>query len=59
MIDLKRNETVVPQCPHCSAEVKEVWFSELKERLGKRHIYFCAKCRKVLGVSNRKGFWMG
>jgi len=26
--------------------------------LGVRYIYFCTECRKVLGVSQRKGFWM-
>jgi len=32
---------------------------ELESMLGKRYIYFCPNCRKVLGVSHRKGFWMG
>jgi len=31
----------------------------LEPRLGKYHRSFCPKCNKVLGVSHRKGFWMG
>jgi hypothetical protein len=27
--------------------------------MGKRFLYFCGGCRKVLGISHRKGFWMG
>jgi hypothetical protein len=26
---------------------------------GKRYIYSCPSCNNVLGVSHRKGFWMG
>jgi hypothetical protein len=31
----------------------------LSSQFGKRYIYFCPACSKVLGVSHRKGFWMG
>jgi len=31
----------------------------LSSQFGKRYIYFCPTCSKVLGVSHRKGFWMG
>jgi hypothetical protein len=31
----------------------------LRGFLGRRYLYFCPHCRKVLGVSHRKGFWMG
>jgi uncharacterized protein with PIN domain len=59
MIDLRENNESSPICPHCSETLTEVCFQELRGMLGKRFIYFCAKCRKVLGVSHRKGFWMG
>jgi hypothetical protein len=36
-----------------------VWFQQLAGVMGKRFVYFCGTCRKVLGVSHRKGFWMG
>jgi len=32
---------------------------ELRGVLGRRYVYFCSHCRKVLGLSHRKGFWMG
>ena len=36
-------------------------WDEIKEagRIGKRYVYFCSSCRSVLGISHRKGFWMG
>ena len=59
MIDLKERDDVVPLCPHCDAPLDLVWCRALRSRLGRRYVYFCSKCRKVLGVSHRKGFWMG
>ena len=59
MIDLKEKNDAVPLCPHCAETLDEMWFRELRGFLGKRYVYFCAKCRKVLGVSHRKGFFMG
>ena len=59
MITLSQKEDVKPICPHCEKPVDEIWFRELRGTFGKRYIYFCAKCRKILGVSHRKGFWMG
>ena len=59
MIELKENDDATPLCPHCSKPLDELWFQELKGYLGRRYVYFCTKCRKILGVSHRKGFWMG
>jgi uncharacterized protein with PIN domain len=59
MILLERREDVQPICPHCEAELRAVWMRELEGMLGKRYLYFCPNCRKVLGISHRKGFWMG
>jgi uncharacterized protein with PIN domain len=59
MMPLERKEDVQPVCPHCETELSKVWMRELESVLGKRYIYFCPNCRKVLGVSHRKGFWMG
>jgi len=50
---------VVPICPHCSEELHTVWFRKVESPFGNRYIYFCPACKKVLGVSHRKGFWMG
>jgi len=59
MLVLKKKDDVTPLCPHCTELLDEVWFREIKSDFGRRYIYFCARCRKVLGVSHRKGFWMG
>jgi len=53
----ERND-ITPLCPHCGAEISVVYLRVLKSRLGKRYLYFCSDCCKVLGVSDRKGFWM-
>lgn len=59
MIEAKEMNDVTPLCPHCTAAIREVWFRELSSTFGRRYVYFCSACRKVLGVSHRKGFWMG
>lgn len=59
MIRMREQPDVAPVCPHCTAQIDELWFQELASQFGRRYIYFCAQCRKVLGVSHRKGFWMG
>ncbi len=59
MINLETNNNAEPLCPHCSSELRTVWMRELKSVLGKRYVYFCSQCRKVLGISHRKGFLMG
>ncbi len=58
-MQLLRKDDVTPICPHCQHELNSVWYRELSAALGRRYIYFCPSCRKVLGVSHRKGFWMG
>lgn len=59
MIECKEMRDSSPVCPHCEAELDTVGFRSLQGTLGKRYVYFCPKCMKVLGVSHRKGFWMG
>jgi uncharacterized protein with PIN domain len=48
-----------PICPHCGKEIQEVAARRVGSTLGVRFMYYCTDCRKVLGVSHRKGFWMG
>jgi len=59
-LKLTRETQALPRCPHCDLDIKNVSYSELRNgTFGKRYIYFCSSCRKTLGVSHRKGFWMG
>jgi hypothetical protein len=58
-IELKEKSEVNPLCPHCGAPIKELWFRQLSGFIGKRYVYFCSFCQKVLGVSHRKGLLAG
>ena len=59
MIQIEEKNDVNPVCPHCKNELTSIWFREISAFLGKRYIYFCVHCKSVLGISHRKGFWMG
>ncbi len=59
MIKIEQKNDVDPICPHCETPVRKIWFRELSGFAGRRYIYFCADCRKCLGISHRKGFLMG
>lgn len=62
-VEKRRDTNVV--CPHCEFELSSVEASPLNPTeggvfgFGKRYVYSCPSCHKVLGVSHRKGFWMG
>ncbi|MBI9073462.1 MAG: hypothetical protein JEY94_17805 [Melioribacteraceae bacterium] len=59
MIKSREVSDVNPICPFCEKELHEILIREIETTFGKRYVYFCAECKKVLGVSQRKGFWMG
>ncbi|GAB4185286.1 MAG: hypothetical protein Kow00108_22780 [Calditrichia bacterium] len=59
MINLEKKEDIIPICPHCNKPLDTVYFKELRSTFGRRYIYFCPACHKTLGVSHRKGFFMG
>jgi len=58
-MDIVQKQDESPVCPHCNTIMTVMWFRELHGVLGRRYVYFCPHCKKVLGVSHRKGFWMG
>ena len=59
MIQIEERHDVTPLCPHCAEPVRSIHYRQLEGFLGRRYMDFCAVCQKVLGVSHRKGFWMG
>lgn len=59
MIKAVERNDITPICPHCEQRISTLCYNEIKTTLGKRYIYFCGSCSKTLGVSHRKGFWMG
>ena len=58
-MELQRKEDIDPICPHCQQPLKTAWYTGLRGAFGRRYVYFCSHCHKVLGISHRKGFWMG
>ena len=58
-IQIEQKNDIAPLCPHCESELRKVWFQELSGFLGRRYLYFCSECRKCLGVTHRKGLFMG
>ena len=59
MIRGEERNDIQPVCPHCKAEISSIGLRQLESTFGKRFIYFCLACRACLGISHRKGFWMG
>ena len=59
MTELIEKRDVTPLCPYCEQGLQKIYFRELTSLLGRRYVYFCGKCHKTLGISHRKGFWMG
>ena len=59
MINMEEDYNTTPICPFCNTGLTSIKFRQLRTFLGKRFVYFCPHCSKVLGLSHRKGFWMG
>ena len=59
MLPVLDKEDVYPMCPHGERQLTSIWRRALESVFGKRYVYFCPDCKKVLGISQRKGFWMG
>ena len=56
---VEADESFTPICPHCEKEIKGLVQQQLDAVSGKAFVWLCPGCRRVLGVSHRKGFWMG
>jgi len=59
MIQIEEQYEQDPKCPFCSTDIRKLYTREVRSFLGRRYLYFCSNCLKVLGFSHRKGFWMG
>jgi uncharacterized protein with PIN domain len=58
-IRINENPAANPICPHCEKPIRDLQCRKVESQFGVRYLYFCENCKKVLGVSHRKGFWMG
>lgn len=62
---IDEDPTLVPACPHCDSPLERIRARRVDAsgsptlRFGKRYLYACPACNRLLGVSHRKGFWMG
>ncbi len=59
MIQCVEKADQTPLCPHCSQPIGTLLCREIAGWLGRRYLYYCSNCQKALGISHRKGFWMG
>ncbi len=59
MIRVEEHDNVRPVCPHCNQPLDRLTRTPIQVTLGKAFAWSCPYCRKVLGVTHRKGFWMG
>lgn len=59
MISVVEQNEKEPICPFCSSQINTLYVRLISSIFGKRYIYYCSNCLKVLGISHRKGFWMG
>jgi hypothetical protein len=50
--------TMFSGLPALRRNLEQIWCRRLSSLSGVRYVYFCPHCRKVLGVSHRKGFWL-
>ena len=56
---------LAPLCPHCNDVLSTIHTRRLEvvgsrtTRFGARYVYACPSCNKLLGITHRKGFWMG
>ncbi|NOZ93245.1 MAG: hypothetical protein GXP47_00700 [Acidobacteria bacterium] len=48
-----------PLCPHCKEPLTRLVRTRIQEPLGKAYVWSCPHCRCTLGITHRKGFWMG
>jgi uncharacterized protein with PIN domain len=58
-ITVDEKSSATPLCPHCDGPLGKLLAQKTKSTFGVRYVYFCDRCRKVLGISHRKGFFMG
>ena len=59
MIEIRETKNQPVICPHCEKTLGAINAVKTKTTFGVRFVYACGQCRKVLGVSHRKGFFMG
>ena len=55
MIECSKRDDLRPMCPHCSTELRTVWYQQLAGVMGRRFIYFCGTCRRCWAYPTVRG----
>ena len=58
-VQIRETKNASIACPHCERNISVINAQKIKSTFGVRFVYFCDSCKKVLGISHRKGFFMG
>lgn len=64
-LEVQADPALAPDCPHCDTPLEDIKAKRIEGvgpgpfRFGKRFAYACPNCNKLLGITHRKGFWMG
>lgn len=64
-LEVQADPALAPDCPHCDMPLEGIKAKRITGvgrgtfRFGKRFAYACPNCNKLLGITHRKGFWMG
>ena len=59
-IQVFERDDFYPVCPYCDREINSLIARKLSASvLTRRMVYCCPQCRKVLGISHRKGLLTG
>lgn len=48
-----------PVCPKCDEPTEGLMSVRIQSDMGKANVWCCPRCHAILGVTHRKGFWMG
>lgn len=64
-ITIQEDLELTARCPHCDAVLTEIRAKAVPAvgsasfLFGKRYVYTCPRCNKLLAITQRKGFWAG
>ena len=59
MNDYRMPDETYPRCPHCESRIDGLMSRQIIADMGKAYAWACPQCQAVLGVTHRKGFFMG
>ena len=58
-LPMEERDDLNPICPHCERQIERLYYRQIRDLGGKRNIYFCSDCHRVLGVAQERSLWTG